>query len=205
MQHMALRARLRALSEQNQRERSSEAAALKEALKTLNATVDTTILASNQERVQQVQAETGPTVVRFAKQLFLDDRWVASSTNVEASIGETFLLPGALEDPTTYIGWGYPAVFRLPGGGFRALYEGWANKSFHGTRMVLVADSADGVAFTPLNVSLPPPRGWPPSFSYDCSKCPSHKCSSSCGRHGPPHWPPNAVLGPILGFVVRGV
>jgi hypothetical protein len=151
--------------------------------------------------------------------LFLDAKWIASSKGVKASIGETFLLPGAYEDPTTYIGefrhpsnillrsvppcfawlavlcgavrgaaesrsytryrfvfgfgvgWGYPAVFRLPTGGYRALFEGWANKSFHGTRMVLVADSTDGVVFTPRNLSFPAPPKWPPSFSYNCSRC----------------------------------
>jgi hypothetical protein len=128
--------------------------------------------------------------------LFFDDHWIASSDGVKASVGETHLLPGTYEDPTTYIGWGYPAVFRLPGGGFRALFEGWANKSFHGTRMVLVADSADGVVFEPLNVSLPPPAHWPPRFTFNCSSCPLHKCSNTCGSSGPPHWPTNAVLGP---------
>jgi hypothetical protein len=131
--------------------------------------------------------------------LFMDSHWIASSTNATATIGESFLL-GAYEDPTAYIGWGYPAVFRLPAGGYRALFEGWANKSFHGTRMVLAADSTDGVVFHPLNVSREPPAKWPPSFSYNCSLCPLHKCSKTCGSSGPPFWPSNAVLGPIAGF-----
>ena len=55
--------------------------------------------------------------------LFFDNKWLAQSSSLEARCGETFLLPGAYVDPTTYIGWGYPSVFPLPGGGFRAIFE----------------------------------------------------------------------------------
>ena len=63
--------------------------------------------------------------------LFFDNKWLAQSSSLEARCGETFLLPGAYVDPTTYIGWGYPSVFPLPGGGFRAIFEVCCYICFH--------------------------------------------------------------------------
>ena len=59
--------------------------------------------------------------------LFFDDKWLAESSSLETKCGNAFLLPGAYVDPTTYIGWGYPSVFPLPGGGFRAIFEVGSN------------------------------------------------------------------------------
>jgi hypothetical protein len=32
------------------------------------------------------------------------------------------------------------------------------------------------------------------------NRCPSHKCSKTCGSNGRPNWPTNAAIGPIAGF-----
>ena len=57
--------------------------------------------------------------------------------------------------------------------------QGWANKTLHGTRMVLAAESDDGVVFRPSKLFKPAPKDWPSDKAF---------------------WPPNAVFGPIWGL-----
>ena len=76
-------------------------------------------------------------------------------------------------------------MFRLPGGrGYRALYQGWTShpgddQVSNSPRIVLAADSLDGVHFSPANLSLPPPAGW-----------------LADKVHSNFTWPSNAVWGP---------
>jgi hypothetical protein len=121
--------------------------------------------------------------------LFFDKkRFIASSSGLSAHVGESSLV-GVFVDPTTYTGWGYPSVFRLPDGrGFRALYEGWTShpgdiQVYNSPRVVLAADSLDGVHFSPANLSLPPPSSW-----------------LADKIHTNFTWPTNAVWGPTAGL-----
>ena len=121
--------------------------------------------------------------------LFFDRKWIANSTvGLTARVGESSLV-GVFVDPTTYTGWGYPSVFRLPNGrGYRALYEGWTShpgdvQVNDAPRIVLAADSVDGVHFKPANLSLPPPPSWLADKSHTNFT-----------------WPTNAVWGPTAGL-----
>jgi hypothetical protein len=97
--------------------------------------------------------------------LFFDRKFIANSTGLSAHVGESNLV-AVFVDPTTYTGWGYPSVFRMPDNrGFRALYQGWTShpgdiQVSDSPRLVLAADSLDGVHFSPANLSLPPPASW---------------------------------------------
>ena len=120
--------------------------------------------------------------------LFFDRKFIASSSGLSAHVGESSLV-GVFVDPTAYTGWGYPSVFRLPEGrGFRALYEGWTShpgdfQVNDSPRVVLAADSLDGVHFSAANLSLPPPQSW-----------------LADKNHANFTWPTNAVWGPTAGL-----
>ena len=60
--------------------------------------------------------------------LFFDlNHWVNESAGVVQRVGEPVLL-STYHDPTSYVGWAYPNVWRecdAPGCGYRMLYQGW--------------------------------------------------------------------------------
>lgn len=60
--------------------------------------------------------------------LFFDlSHWVNESEGVCVGVGDPVLL-STFHDPTSYVGWAYPSVWRecdAPGCGYRMMYQGW--------------------------------------------------------------------------------
>ena len=84
--------------------------------------------------------------------LFFDDHHLASAENVVFEMGSVQLV-SEFRDPTSYVGWGYPSVWRPNGtsGGFRMIYQGWHIDNATGkvdTKLMLMAQSDDGVAWS---------------------------------------------------------
>ncbi len=84
--------------------------------------------------------------------LFFDDQRLNLRLNMERRIGSPVLLPESVyRDPNANTAWGYPGVFQDPETGlFRLSYQGWVQD---GTRVALLAESKDGVAFSPRDTT----------------------------------------------------
>lgn len=95
--------------------------------------------------------------------LFLDGEHLQSWTGLRLNIG-TAALVGEFKDPTSYVGWGYPSVWRkAAGGGWRAMYQGWhLADGKEDTKLGLLADSIDGVNWKPAKLAKP---------KYNVSNC----------------------------------
>lgn len=93
--------------------------------------------------------------------LFLDGaRLASSSANLEFHLGSARLL-STFRDASSFTGWGFPSVWRCADAGsnasrYRMLYQGWHLDAASGkedTKLMLMAESADGVAWAPAAVT----------------------------------------------------
>lgn len=84
-----------------------------------------------------------------SKLLFFDGRWVAAAANLTAAPGAPRLL-STYRDPSSFTGWGYPSVWPRRDGkpGWHMAYNGDFGGD-HLPRIVLLAESADGVNWRP--------------------------------------------------------
>ena len=88
----------------------------------------------------------------MANILFFDDQRLNFRNNMDRKIGTPEYCEGTLyQDPRANVAWGYPGVVRDPSTGrYRMLYQGWLHD---GTRVALIAESADGLYFSPLDTT----------------------------------------------------
>ena len=77
--------------------------------------------------------------------LFFDGKYLSSAVNIARQVGTPQLL-STFADPMSFVGWGYPSVWR-DGAMTRLVYEANFNHS-HLPRVQLLAESADDVTFT---------------------------------------------------------
>lgn len=86
--------------------------------------------------------------------MFFDYAQMSSCVGLAASIGTPHLL-SVYRDPSSFVGWGYPSVFRTAGG-YRMVYQGFhRNGSKVDTKLILAADSTNGVIWTPAVLKWP--------------------------------------------------
>jgi hypothetical protein len=94
--------------------------------------------------------------------LFLDGSHLQSWSGLQLRIGSTSLL-SEYKDPTSFVGWGYPSVWRKAAGGWRLMYQGWhLSGGKEDTKLGLLADSVDAVHWSPARPATP---------SYNVSNC----------------------------------
>ena len=96
--------------------------------------------------------------------MFFDDRYIDSKTSLRRSIGRTYLL-SIYEDPSAFIGWGYPSTWKRSGKrGYRMMYQGWPYAGPSQNRVGLLADSDDGVHWYPAKTDIEK-DAWPQNVS----------------------------------------
>lgn len=86
-------------------------------------------------------------------------------------MGKAELL-STFRDPSSFVGWGYPSTFKMAGGGWRMMYQGWhLEDGKEDTKLLLAAESADGVSWHPAKLPAGCP-GYPtvPNCVYDTGK-----------------------------------
>ena len=97
---------------------------------------------------QEVSA--GAIATEQTTMLFFDDEPLFARDHVERRLGQPKRV-GAYHETVGNCTWGYPAVFRMPDGKWRMVYNSGIGKSNGGAGCVLVAESDDGLAWKPLD------------------------------------------------------
>ena len=89
--------------------------------------------------------------------LFFDDARLNASSNLAFRLGSA-QLASVYRDPSAFVGWGYPSVWRVPGANgssstYRMMYQGWHLRDGKtDTKLMLLAASADGIRWQPADV-----------------------------------------------------
>ena len=87
--------------------------------------------------------------------LFFDDQRLNRLDNIVRKVGKPERIPGSIyRDPYVNTSWGYPSVFHDEASGkWRMVYQG-KNDAYHKGQMPLLAESDDGLNWTPRDTTL---------------------------------------------------
>ena len=90
--------------------------------------------------------------------LFLDSHHLSKWDGLQLQLSTPTLL-SEYKDPSSFIGWGFPSVFkkrRSGGSGFRMMYQGWhLRDGKEDTKLALLADSEDAIHWVPTTLAVP--------------------------------------------------